>query len=91
MTNEGFQNLVLEKLATVATKNDIDQLKKELKNDIAVLDSKVDLIAHGSQEDVKSLLRLTDKKVDRIDTKIDILNHHLLEQEVDINLLKQAK
>jgi hypothetical protein len=87
VTNEEFQKLVLDKLATVATKSDIEQLK----NDIAVLDSKVDLLASGSQEDVKTLLRLTDKKIDRIDTKIDILNRHILEQEVDISLLKHAK
>ena len=90
MTNEEFQKLVLDKLATVATKNDIEQVKKELKDDIAVLDSKVDLLAHGSQEDVKSMIRLTDKKIDRIDTKIDILNNHLLEHETDIQLLKKA-
>jgi len=90
MTNEEFQKLVLDKLATVATKNDIEQAKKELKDDIAVLDSKVDLLAHGSQEDVKSMIRLTDKKIDRIDTKIDILNNHLLEHETDIQLLKKA-
>lgn len=91
MTNEEFQKLVLEKLADVATKTDIEQLKKELKNDIAVLDSKVDLLAQSSQEDIKSMLRLTDKKIDRIDTKVDILNHHVLEQGTDIRLLKSVK
>ncbi|HEY3362149.1 MAG TPA: hypothetical protein VGK06_10110 [Methanosarcina sp.] len=86
MTNEEFQKLILDKLATVATKDDI----KQLKDDIAVLDSKIDLLAQGSQEDVKSMIRLTDKKIDRIDTKIDILNNHLLEHETDIQLLKKA-
>ncbi len=37
----------------MTTKDDI----KQLKDDIAVLDSKIDILAQGSQEDVKSMIR----------------------------------
>lgn len=73
----------------------------EVKSDIGNLDTKVEKYGQAQQQDVYHLLELTSNKIDtlhtkadaipRIETKLDIVQHRLFEQETDLRLIKQAK
>lgn len=76
----------------------IDETRIGLKSDIARLDTKIDLaienvdkLAVEQQRDVVAMLQVLSTRTERIETKIDILNHRSFEQEADIQLLKKAK
>ena len=84
MTNEDFQNLVLEKLVKIES-------TMATKEDIARLDDKIEQFGQVQQNDVYGLLKAINEKTDRFEAKVDILAHRLLEQEVDIQILKRAK
>lgn len=77
-------------------REEVSSIREEMatKDDIIRLETKFDKIASESQDDVKALLKHINEKTDslpRIEMKLDILEHRIFEQEVDIKLLKVVK
>ena len=89
MANEEFQKLVLEKL--VDLENGQKQLKQELKEDIAKVESKIDQIGAENQKDVLAMLQIINNKIDKHSEILKILSSRSIEQEADILVLKKAK
>ncbi len=105
MTNEAFQHLMLDKLTALDqkitdeiadVKDNIVGLKDDISNvkdDISKLPTREDLnqVIREQQKDVLSILSLVNIKIERVETKIDILQTRCFEQETDIQLLKKVK
>ena len=98
MTNEEFQQLMLEELRSIrkdmATKEDISKLDTK----IDILDGKVEQYGQIQQDDVKGLLEVMDKKLDQVNTNqitqgesINILALRQLQTESQLAALKKAK
>ena len=108
MANEDFQKLIVEKLASIEaaiknveantlTKADLNQLDVNLSAKIDELDTKVEQYGQAQQDDVKGLLELIDKKLNRIvaaqvtqGESIHILALRQLQTEAELAALKKA-
>ncbi|MDU4959245.1 MAG: hypothetical protein E6X17_01075 [Sporomusaceae bacterium] len=100
MTNEEFQQLMLEEIRSIrkdmATKEEIAKLAT--KEEIAKLDAKVEQYGQIQQDDVKGLLELMDKKLDQLSANqitqgesINILALRQLQIESQFAALQKVK
>ncbi|MBP2635581.1 MAG: hypothetical protein H6Q72_1488 [Firmicutes bacterium] len=74
---------------------EIETVNETMTKAFKTLNDKIDSLAAESQKDVIAMIGLIDKKLDKkldqIETKIDILDHRVAAQDGEIKLLKLAK
>ncbi|MDF2873413.1 MAG: smc 1 [Sporomusa sp.] len=72
-------------------KSEFISVKTTMNSGFDGLAKKIDQLALEGQKDIIAMLALMDKKLERTETKIDIIDHRIAAQDGEIRLLKLAK